>query len=717
VELRAWAEAIVFGETLEEKLLQPGSFRDTAPGAALERVPELPGRARALRPSEARLEAPPLTGLEDPRARAHVLHSFANHELQALELQALALLRFPDAPAEFRQEIARVLVEEQSHLSLYLERCRELGLDLGEVGLSRYLWDALATMRQPLDYVTGMALTFEQANLDFARDYEERFRAAGDAASAAILRRVYEEEIGHVRLGTQWLGRWAPGEEDWDAYRRLLPKSLTPRRARGSGVFQREARLAAGLSEGFLAELVLAGGSRGRPPDLLWFRPGAERALTPGGPQTPPRSHQLLAADLSATLAFAARPDDLVLVPELPSLAWRQHLSELGLPQVEWTAVGAALPGRAAEIRGALQEALGERVLGRLRPWAWDPLARETLGPLGPIPGEAAPLVQLASKSWAAALLDSLQLEGSPQLDPGSLSSPLVVQERGQTCATLTEVERALTSRADASGWWVLKAPLASSGEGLRRLAPAEALDANLRGWTQRALRGGPLRVEPWHEREADLSLVFEVGPEGALDDPALTVFRTDARGRYRGHWVGPARRFLSPAALRLLHEARPDAGGARGLDLLLGCARSAAAALAARGYRGPAGIDALIARSDDGLRLHPLLEVNVRWTFGHLACALAKHLRRGRIGRWDLLPARDWQAAGCESASAYVARLEPARASEGLAGGALPTNDPAQATAVLGLLRIGRDLSALAQEPLRPQVEQEDRNVGRADA
>ena len=304
MELRAWAEAIVFGATLEEKLLQPRSFADS-----LERVPDLPGRAPRLRPSETRLEAPPLRGLEDPSARAHVLHSFANHELQALELQALALLRFPDAPPEFRQEIARVLVEEQSHLQLYLDRCRELGFDLGEVGLSRYLWDALAGMGQPLDYVTGMALTFEQANLDFARDYEERFRDVGDEASAAILHRVYEEEIGHVRLGSEWLGRWAPGEDDWSAYRRLLPQSLTPRRARGSGTFQREARLAAGLSEGFLAELVLAGGSRGRPPDLLWFRPGAERALIPGaGPQTPPRSHKLLAADLGASLT----PSDVV---------------------------------------------------------------------------------------------------------------------------------------------------------------------------------------------------------------------------------------------------------------------------------------------------------------------------------------------------------------------------------------------------------------------
>lgn len=678
MELRALAEAIVFGETLEEKLLQPGTLRDQRPGPALERVPSLPGRVATLRPSDERLEPPPLSGLHDPGARARVLHSFANHELQALELQALALLRFPDAPASFRDEIARVLVEEQGHLRLYLERCRDLGWDLGDAGLSRYLWDSLASMRHPLEYVTGMALTFEQANLDFARDYEARFRAVGDEESAAILVRVYEEEIGHVQLGVQWLKHWAPDEDDWTAYRRLLPPSLTPRRARGTGRFQREARLAAGLSERFVAELEVSGGSRGRPPDLLWFRPGAERALQPhAGPQTPPRSHSLLAADLSATLALAARDDDLILVPQLPGLAWRRSLVELGLPQVEWV----VLPDANRGIPAAIRDALGERGLGRLRPWAWDPLARAYLSSFGAPPLDASELALLMTKPWAAERLDALV-----EAEPGW--GPLLVAERGETCPDCGATERALISTRE--GWRVAKAPLASSGEGLRRLAPGEAPDANFRAWAERALVGGPLRVEPWHERVADLSLVFEVGAEGKVGEAALTAFRCDARGRYRGHWIGPARRFLEPAALRLLHEVREDAGGANGLAVLERCASDVAAGLAEAGYRGPAGIDALIAKEGEGVRLHPLLEVNVRSTFGHLARGLSEKLRRGRVGLWELVPERVWRAAGHETAAAFAASLpRPISADGGLAGGALTTNDPSQAKVVLGILSV----------------------------
>ena len=55
--------------------------------------------------------------IEQPRARGLLLHGFANHELLALELMGLTLLRFPDAPTAFRLDVARTLSEEQVHLA------------------------------------------------------------------------------------------------------------------------------------------------------------------------------------------------------------------------------------------------------------------------------------------------------------------------------------------------------------------------------------------------------------------------------------------------------------------------------------------------------------------------------------------------------------------------------------------------------------------------
>ena len=64
----------------------------------------------------------------DPVERGRVLHFFANHELLALELMAVALLRFPDAPHSFRRGIIETMKEEQKHLNLYIESMNRLGV-------------------------------------------------------------------------------------------------------------------------------------------------------------------------------------------------------------------------------------------------------------------------------------------------------------------------------------------------------------------------------------------------------------------------------------------------------------------------------------------------------------------------------------------------------------------------------------------------------------
>src|SRR4051812_23560824 len=112
MSLEDFAKTILFSRTLAEKLGSPDAadFSAAEPGVArrLEgpEIPEFPGRPPELFPREkpARAAAfPRVEELGDPRRRGEVLHFFANHELLATELMALALLRFPEAPAAFRE--------------------------------------------------------------------------------------------------------------------------------------------------------------------------------------------------------------------------------------------------------------------------------------------------------------------------------------------------------------------------------------------------------------------------------------------------------------------------------------------------------------------------------------------------------------------------------------------------------------------------------------
>jgi uncharacterized ferritin-like protein (DUF455 family) len=261
MELRALALRILDTPTLEAKLAPPADpLTDEAPGAPLAwdrpaRPPELVIRTKKTRVAMPRAKA---STLANPRKRALCLHFFANHELQALELMAYALLAWPDAPRAFRRGVAETLGDEQRHLALYLARMADLGLGFGEVPVTDYFWAQSTWWRTPLDYVAALSLGFEGGNLDRAPIYEDLFRAAGDEPTAALMRRVHDDEVGHVRFGLLWLRRWKdPARTDFEVFAEHLRWPLRPSRTRGP-VVRRSSRRAAGLDEDFLDRLEAA---------------------------------------------------------------------------------------------------------------------------------------------------------------------------------------------------------------------------------------------------------------------------------------------------------------------------------------------------------------------------------------------------------------------------------------------------------------------------
>ena len=130
MELREFAEQVLFATTLGEKLRCPDKITDERPGSAFA-APAAPGRPQELQfkvTGEARDSFPGTKNLERESERGRLLHFFANHELLATELMALVLLRFPDAPTAFRKGVLQTLKDEQEHTRLYLGRMNECGI-------------------------------------------------------------------------------------------------------------------------------------------------------------------------------------------------------------------------------------------------------------------------------------------------------------------------------------------------------------------------------------------------------------------------------------------------------------------------------------------------------------------------------------------------------------------------------------------------------------
>ena len=250
--IREFAREIVESDSLAAKLLPPP--RDLSDDSRDGPLPRAPGRPARLRPvARERVPMPRPSQLASPEKRAVCLHRFANHELQAVEVMAWALLAYPDAPEGFRRGVLATLADEQAHLGLYIERLAATGVELGDLPVNDYFWARTGDLATPLHYLASMGLTFEAANLDHTHAYREAFVRHEDVASATILERIHRDEIGHVAFAATWLRKLKlPGASDWDAWLAHLPFPLGPHRARGPA-FQQAPRLAAGLSPEFVA--------------------------------------------------------------------------------------------------------------------------------------------------------------------------------------------------------------------------------------------------------------------------------------------------------------------------------------------------------------------------------------------------------------------------------------------------------------------------------
>jgi uncharacterized ferritin-like protein (DUF455 family) len=648
MEIREFAQRVLFANTLADKLAPPSDdLTDLSPGSAIL-SPALPGRPDSLRPrrrGERRVPFPGEAKLIDEESRARLLHFFCNHELLAVELMALALLKFPDAPKAFRRGIARTLREEQEHTRWYLRRMGECGLNFGDLPVSGMIWDHISGMESPLDFVSRLSLTFEQSNLDYARHFGRVLATAGDAESAAILGRIYRDEIAHVGHGLKWLRRWKEDKEsDWDAFRRGLKFPLSPVRAKGLVPFNEEGRRLAGLDADFIERLRGFEQSRGRTPDVRFFHPAAEdewAAHRAGRPWHPRKTMEAMADDLEIGFALALPRDDVLLARRLPTASHRLLLESAGLFLPE------LVPARDAALH------LAGRRLHAPRPWAWSPSVGKLLdalpGPWSATPPRTDPL--WFDKTFAASLADRLEKEW----------------QCPETRGTATAREAVAEAKTLLNAGWprvVAKASLGLAGRGHFHFAPDRPFPE---------LPEGGYLVEPWLPRCFDFSAHYDVA-DGKARWIGLARQSIDARGRWRASATGPKwLKGLAPEIASFADQLLPRVYNGPVREML-------DQALARHPHDGPLGVDAFVWQlPGQAPRLHAMVEINPRWTMGRLALSLAKKTRNPGWTTLSLV-AKD------KAASLPAPEIRGGR----LLSGHLPLTDPATASRHLLLLCVG---------------------------
>jgi uncharacterized ferritin-like protein (DUF455 family) len=194
------------------------------------------------------------------RGRIAMLHALAHIEFGAIDLAFDLVGRFGSGfPPAFVDDWLGVGADEAMHFALLDRRLRTLGSGYGALPAHDGLWEAAAaTADDPLARLAVVPMVLEARGLDVTPAAVARFEAAGDARSAAILGRIYRDEIRHVAAGSKWF-RWACES------RRIEPvstwKRLVGARFRGAlkPPFNDSARDEAGLSRDYYAALAPAG--------------------------------------------------------------------------------------------------------------------------------------------------------------------------------------------------------------------------------------------------------------------------------------------------------------------------------------------------------------------------------------------------------------------------------------------------------------------------
>lgn len=693
MELREFAERILFSTTLEEKLLAPESITDERPGSALI-TPAMPGRPAELQfkaQGSGKADFPGVHRLEKEQERGKLLHFFANHELLATELMALALLRFPEAPAAFRRGLLQTLKDEQAHTRLYMERMRECGIHFGELPVSGYFWRSVASMESPMDYVSRLCLMFEQANLDFCRHFAKGFEAVGDKETASLLEGIYRDEIGHVAYGLKWFRRWKnPSESDWEAFCRQLKFPLSPQRAKGL-TLNVEGRRAAGLDAEFITRLSVYSQSKGRTPSVFVFNPFAEGYIAQGKSFTPVKHQAKLASDLANLPQFLCRADDIVLVPQRPSVEFLSDLQRAGFLLPEF-----------AEVKNRVVENLRERKLGGLRPWAWGPDSSELLRPLfaqvtsdsrAPEQCFNAGIARLYSKAWSAAFLKTVLADSRGHAAGEWLCTQ---QDVGVAVDSMDAALKAIEAiRARGHHRIVVKESLGLAGHNAIRLWEPDLLTAQ-RQWMIKALENGrELVVEPWLERAADFSVQLEMGAQH-LKLIGFTGLMNDQKGQFQGNTASPNFHRRIPAQAGALFPPGVVVKLQEFYEVLFPLLE---AELRQVEFIGPVGIDAFVYRTAEGVcRLKPVVEINPRYTMGRLTLELMHHVCPGSHGFFRLINRAQLREEEVEDFSAYEQKLRerfPLRL-EGepvpkIREGWLCLSEPSRAEVCLATFQVGR--------------------------
>ncbi|MDR3268058.1 MAG: hypothetical protein LBT83_03205 [Tannerella sp.] len=189
---------------------------------------------------------------------------------------------------------------------------------------------------------------------------------------------------------------------------------------------------------------------------------------------------------------------------------------------------------------------------------------------------------------------------------------PLV---RPRFCSNTDEIRQFI---ATCPPPYLLKMPYSCSGQGLHWIRNREPDATSLRWITGAMKKQGQVSIEQALDKVHDFAMEFESDGNGQLTYKGLSVFHTLPKGPFGSSLLGHPdmleKQLLSCVSPQQLHDVR-------------NAVTTVLTEMLAPVYRGYLGVDMLIYRRNGSFSIHPMIELNLRYTMGLVALQVSSRL------------------------------------------------------------------------------------------
>jgi uncharacterized ferritin-like protein (DUF455 family) len=221
-----------------------------------DEIVALPVPGRPEKPELVDAREVPRRNFNSLKGRLTLVHAIAHIEFNAINLALDAVYRFQTMPEQYYSDWCRVAAEEALHFTLLSDYLESHGMSYGDLSAHNGLWEM--AVKTDFDVLVRMALVprvLEARGLDVTPGMIKKLQSTGDKRLIEILQRIFDDEIGHVKIGTHWYKTLCADRqlEPEQTFLQLIDKYMQGAKF---GPFETEARIEAGFSHEEMRRLL-----------------------------------------------------------------------------------------------------------------------------------------------------------------------------------------------------------------------------------------------------------------------------------------------------------------------------------------------------------------------------------------------------------------------------------------------------------------------------